>query len=205
MAIETKQIPDSLIISDVTINNYHRVYSTESISGIQNRRDTGIQRFNGSITLTAEGGFIGAKALNLFIMSLRGKYNLFEIELGGAYATPEIISSGANPSVNGSHGTGDSTINMKNNVVGAVPIVAGSVFNVDGETKLYTIMDDLPVIESQITNIIPAFKSAHNNVPMNFLNPTFTAILDDNNTAIEHTEGGLIASVTINWTEDLTV
>ncbi|MCV5948106.1 hypothetical protein OFN94_25145, partial [Escherichia coli] len=73
-----KTIPTQLMITDVSITNYHRVYSTESISGIQYRRDSGVQWFKGSITLRAYG-YENVRRLNGFLASLKGKLNEFAL------------------------------------------------------------------------------------------------------------------------------
>ena len=78
-------IPSNLIISDVAITNQHRTYTTESMGGKFSSRDSGHQRFNGTLTLTAEGGLRGAQTLNGFLASLRGRSNEWLITLGGAY------------------------------------------------------------------------------------------------------------------------
>ncbi len=199
MTIETKTISDLLIISDVTVNSEHRTYSTESISGIVNRRETGIQSFSGSITLTASEGYRGGKVLNAFLMGLKGKYNKFEINLGGTYGNPDVST---NPTLGATANTAADTINVT--YVGSA-IYAGSVFTFNNSTKLYTIMEDITGNNSSVEIIPPLKVGAVASTSLNFIDPVFTVILNSTETSITHTEGGLITSATLEWTEDLTL
>jgi len=194
-----EKIPTNLIISDVTITNEHRTYTSKSISGIQYRQDSGIQKYSGSLTLTASG-FDSAKILNGFLIKLRGRLNSFELQLGGAYGYDNITT---NPKLNASYNIGSETINISP-FIGNDKIYAGSVFTLPNETKLYTIIDDIPLYGNPSVGIVPALKIQHNiNEDINFINPKFTVILDTNNTTITHNNGGLISSVILTWTEEL--
>ncbi len=193
-----EQIPSDLIISDVSITNMHRVYSSTSISGIQYRRDSGVQQYRGTITLTAEG-FNGAKRLNGFLAKLKGRLNSFEIELGGAYAEPDI---NVLPTLINAHGVGSTNINVSG--YSGPTILAGSVFTLPNESKLYTILDDIPTSGNPSVDIVPAIKNSHAaSEPINFRNPKFTAILDINETTIIHGSSGFIPTAVIAWSEVL--
>ena len=192
----SKTIPSELIISDVSIINMHRTYATESISGIQYRRDSGIQKFQGTITLTAEG-YEGAKILNGFIAGIKGKLEAFEIQLGGAFSTDGIVSD---PVLVGTHNIGSTSLNVSS--FSGADIVAGSVFNLPNETKLYTILETLLQTGNSSLTIVPAVKVSHSSSEiLNFTDPKFTAILNSNETTITHTQGGLISSAVISWSE----
>ena len=194
-----EQIPSNLIISDVSITNEHRIYTSKSISGIQYRKDSGIQKYYGTITLTASG-FDSARILNGFLTKLKGRLNAFEIMLGGAYGYESLSD---NPKLAASYNIGSDNISISS-YSGDVTISAGSVFTLPNETKLYTILDDVSSAGNSTVDIIPSLKIQHSiNETINFINPKFTVILDTNNTTITHTHGGLISSVTLNWTEEL--
>ncbi|MGZ7642483.1 hypothetical protein [Vibrio parahaemolyticus] len=191
-----KTIPEQLMITDVSITNYHRVYSTESMSGIRYSRDSGIQWFKGTITLQAYG-YDNVRKLNGFLASLKGKLNAFALPLGGAYSNPDIVS---NPVTSTPHSIGATSIKLFHT---GRPIEAGSVFTVPNDTKLYTVLEQ--VDKGGTYAITPALKKAHSKTePVNFMNPVITAVLDSNETTIEHQGNGKIAKATISWTEHLT-
>ncbi|AVF60149.1 MULTISPECIES: hypothetical protein [Vibrio harveyi group] len=190
-----KTIPTQLMITDVSITNYHRVYSTESISGIQYRRDSGVQWFKGSITLRAYG-YENVRRLNGFLASLKGKLNEFALPLGGAYSNPQLA---VEPYLNGNHSTGNTTISFTYN---GTAITAGSVFNLPNDSKLYTVVENVGG-DGNYT-IIPALRTDHVNLEQaNFKAPIITALLDGNETTIEHEGNGQLASATISWSESL--
>ncbi|MCQ9070510.1 hypothetical protein [Vibrio alginolyticus] len=191
-----KTIPAQLMITDVSITNYHRVYSTESMSGIRYSRDSGIQWFKGTITLQAYG-YDNVRMLNGFLASLKGKLNAFALPLGGAYSNPDILT---NPVTSTEHSIGASSIQLFHT---GRAIEAGSVFTVLNDTKLYTVLEQ--VGEGGTYAINPSLKTSHAQTePVNFMNPVITAVLDSNETTIEHQGNGQLASATISWTEYLT-
>ncbi|KAB0285472.1 hypothetical protein F2P58_23465 [Vibrio fortis] len=193
-----KTIPSELMVTDVSITNYHRVYSTESMSGIETRRDSGVQWYRGTITLQAYG-FDNVRRLNGFLAGLKGKLHPFALPLGGAYANPQIKR---NPNLNGAAGIG--VTSMKVFHTGG-DICAGSVFTVPNDTKLYTLLDDLETNETSALTFTPAFKKAHVNLEeINFMAPVITALLDSNETTVVHQGNGKLSTATISWREQLT-
>lgn len=189
------KFPSQLFISDVSITNYHRVYSTESISGIQYRRDSGVQWYKGEVTLNAYG-YENVKRMNGFLAGLKGKLNAFELPLGGAYSNPDLAQ---NPYLQGGHNIGSNTISV---YYSGVPIPQGSVFTVPNETKLYTVLED--IVGDGVYSITPSFRIEHVNLEeVNFINPVITALLDENETTITHEGNGKLASASISWTEAL--
>ena len=191
----SKTIPSCLMITDVSITNYHRVYSTESMSGITNRKDSGIQWFKGSITLKAYG-FKNIRSMNGFLASLKGRYKNFSLPLGGAYANLDLPQ---NPTLSINHVTGSNEIEVfhTSNEIGS-----GSVFTLPNDTKLYTLLDDLT--GSGTYSVTPALKKDHSKVSVvNFTNPVITAFLDGNETTISHEGNGSIATATLTWSEHI--
>lgn len=188
-------LPSNLMITDVSVTNYHRAYTTESMSGIRSSSDSGIQWYKGTVTIKAYS-YENVRLLNGFLVSLKGKLRNFELPLKGAYVNPNI---GANPILSSSHSKGNSFININHS---GAPIVMGSVFTVPNETKLYTLLEtangsgDYP--------IVPALKLSHAQAEVvNFMNPVITVSLDSNEVTINHESNGQIATATIAWTEAL--
>jgi hypothetical protein len=191
-----KLIPSNLMITDVSITNYHRSYGTKSISGIQLSRDSGIQWYKGNITLQAYG-YSNIRLLNGFLSNLKGRLYSFTLPLKGAYVNPDI---GSNPTFSSSHTAGSTTVNV--NHTGSI-VHMGSVFTVPNETKLFTLGDSIEGTGN--FNINPALKIAHTSPEvLNFINPVMTAILNDNETTITHEGNGMLATATLSWTEQLT-
>lgn len=189
-------IPSNLIISDVSITNEHRTYTTESMTGKFVSRDSGVQRFRGTLTLTAEDTFRGAQALNGFLAKLKGRLNEFEISLGGAYASDTYDGLAT---VQSTTAIGSSSINL-GGLVGSVHV--GQVFNCPNDTKLYTCLTD--ITNSGVIQIVPEIRTTLNiSDVLDFKTPKFTAILDSSESTIQHTENGLISSATLNWVESL--
>tara|TARA_Y100001951_G_scaffold105082_1_gene119764 strand:+ start:1985 stop:2488 length:504 start_codon:yes stop_codon:yes gene_type:complete len=163
------------------------------MSGIVNRVDTGIQWFSGDIELTAYG-YDAIKVLHGFMMSLRGRLNAFEIKLGGAYGNDKITT---NPKLNGAHSIGANNIKV---TYGGLKIPYGSVFTLPNDKKLYTLASS--ITGSGTYSVIPSLKTTHASTePCNFKDPVFTAILDANETTINHTMSGKIATASIAWRE----
>ena len=191
-----KLIPSGLMITDVSITNYHRSYGTESMSGVIIARDSGVQWFKGSITLQAYG-YSNVRLLNGFLANLKGRLHEFTLPLNGAYVNPDI---GSNPTFRVNHVAGTSLADITH--LGS-SIGYGSVFNVPNETKLYILAEDAG--GTGVYDIIPALKTAHSALePINFINPVLTAILEGNETAITHEGNGMIAYATLTWREHLT-
>lgn len=187
-------IPSQLMITDVSITNYHRVYATRSLSGVQLRRDSGIQWFKGEITLQAYG-YDNVRLLNGFLANLKGQLNAFELPLKGAYVNKGI---GSNPKLSMSLNRGSNKIQI--NHTGSV-IGAGSVFTLPNETKLYTLLEDAPKGTGGYS-IVPSLKASHSYFEtVNFMSPVITAVLDSNETTIRHEGNGQLASATIAWNE----
>jgi hypothetical protein len=192
-----QQLPSGLIISDVSVTNVHKSYITESMTGKFQSRDSGVQRFKGTVTLTAAGGYRGGQTLNGFLAKIKGRLNKFELQLGCTYASDTIVSG--NVSVNGSRSIGSTlvTIDGYNGNVHS-----GQVFNAPNDDKMYICLDDISNFGTM--EIVPALAVALNdNDILNFTNPSFTVILDSSETTIEHSEAGLITSTKLNWTETL--
>lgn len=191
-------IPSELMITDLTITNYHRSYETTSIAGVKLARDSGVQWFKGSITLKAYG-YENVRLLNGFLSNLKGRLNPFTLPLKGAYANPDI---GSNPTFSKAHSKGSTSISV--NKAGS-SIMMGSVFNVPNETKLYTLGETLNGNTLGVYSMTPALKIAHTSPEvLNFINPTVTAVLEGNDTTITHEGNGLLATATLTWTESLT-
>lgn len=193
---EVKTFPTGLMVTDVQITNYHRAYSSESMSGIVYAHDSGIQWYKGTITLKAYG-FENIKRLNGFLASIKGRYHAFELPLGGAYGYSDLA---ANPRLSGEHNKGRSTVFLIQNQSN---LSMGSVFTLPNDTKLYTLLED--VDGDGTYSIVPSLKKSQANLAeANFKNPHITAILDSNETTIRHSEGGLLAEASISWTERIT-
>lgn len=188
-----KTLPPNLMITNVSITNYHRSYGTESMSGVRVARDTGIQWFKGSVTLQAYG-YANVRLLNGFLSNLKGKLHHFTLPLKGAYVNPDI---GSNPVLYGSHSKGTTVLNMTH--VGTL-IGMGSVFTIPNEPKLYTLNDNIDGAGSY--SVTPALKIDHSSAEvLNFIDPQITAVLDSNETTISHEGNGLMASASLTWTE----
>ncbi|AUR69701.1 hypothetical protein [Vibrio cholerae] len=186
-------LPSQLKLTEVSITNYHRVYASESMSGIQYRHDSGIQWYKGTITLLAYG-YENVRILNGFLASLRGRLNAFKLPLGGAYAHPDLV---VNPTVNTAHSRGANEIKLSH--TGKL-ISLGSVFTVPNDTKVYTVLENID--GDGVFSIVPSLKKPQQHLAeANFKNPHITALLDGNETTIQHSEGGLIAEATLSWTE----
>jgi hypothetical protein len=193
----SQEIPPLLIISDVSVTNVHKSYITESMSGKFQSRDSGVQRFKGTVKLTAPDTFRGGQTLNGFLAKLRGRLNTFELRLGGTYASDDINTGQV--LVNGPHSIGSTTVSI-DGYNGNVN--SGQVFNAPNDDKMYICLSD--VTNFGTMEIIPALSvSLNNNDILNFLTPSFTVILDSNETTIEHSESGLVTSATLNWTEKI--
>lgn len=187
-------IPSELMITDVSITNYHRVYATRSLSGVQLRRDSGIQWFTGDIKLQAYG-YDNVRLLNGFLANLKGQLNEFEIPLSGAYVNPHVDG---NPILDGDHTRGDSNITVH---YAGTDIAAGSVFTLPNDTKLYTLLEPID-LNYGYYDIVPALKIPHStSEKLNFKTPVLTAVLDGNETTIRHEGNGKIATCSISWSE----
>jgi len=192
-----KLIPSNLMITDVSITNYHRSYGTESMSGLRLAKDAGIQWYKGNITLKAHG-YSNVRLLNGFLSSLKGRLHEFELPLNGAYANPDI---GNNPTFRVVNSVGSNSIDIAHT---GSPIVMGSVFNVPNEPKLYILNEEVNGNSQGVYEINPALKKAHTTPEViNFINPVITAVLDGNETTITHEGNGLIASATLSWRENI--
>lgn len=190
-----KKIPSNLFITDVSVSNYHRTYTTESISGIVNSVDSGVQWFHGDLELTAIG-FDAARTLNGFLASLRGRAERFEIQLGGAYSVSEL---GVNPVLNVDHSKGSQTLSV-NHAGTVVPF--GSIFTLPNDPKVYTVLEDINGVGTY--DIVPALKVAQvSTSPLNFKTPAFTAVLTTNETTTTSEDNGLIHRATIQWRETI--
>ena len=199
-------IPDGLIISDVSVTNDYRTYTSESISAKVQSRDTGVQQFSGTLTLTAEdqNEFAGARLLNGFVMGLKGRLNQFEIKLGGAFAVdPSSLTFGTNPVLSVTHGVGRTKLAVANtNTINR--LYAGTYFTFANDTKMHVLLGD--ITSSASVDMVPAVRVHHNTSDaINVIDPHFTVILDSNETITNHNSGGLIVSVTLNWEEFLGV
>lgn len=191
-----EKIPPGLIISDVNVTNIHKVYTTESMSGKFVSRDSGVQRFKGTLRLTALGGFRGGQTLNGFLAKLRGRSREFELELCGTYASDTVITP---VMVQTAASIGSTNITI-GNYLGSV--YSGQVFNGPNDNKMYICLDD--ATGNSTIEIIPQLKVALEiGNQLNFTNPVFTVVLDSNETTIEHSESGYITSATLNWFESL--
>jgi hypothetical protein len=191
----SKLIPSNLMITDVSITNYHRSYSTEAMNGIRKGRDSGVQWFKGNITLQAYG-HSNIRLLNGFLASLKGRLYEFALPLNGAYANPKL---GRNPTFRVLNTAGSNSIDITHtsNLIGM-----GSVFTVPNETKLYTLLEDVGA--TGVYAITPALKREHTSPEViNFINPSITAVLNDNETTITHEGNGLLATATLSWREYL--
>jgi len=165
------------------------------MSGIKKRRDSGVQWYRGTITLQAYG-YDNVRILNGFLAGLRGTLHAFSLPLGGAYANPNI---GSNPNLSKAHAIGSETVALFHT---GHAISGGSVFTVPNDTKLYTLLEN--VGGSGSYEIIPALRRAvPMTAPLNFLNPSITALLDGNETTIEHSGNGIMAQASLSWSEAL--
>jgi hypothetical protein len=190
-----RQLPSDVYITNVSVTNYHRAYSTESISGIVDSVDSGVQWFHGDLELTAVG-YNATRSLNGFLASLKGRVGRFEIKLGGAYSLAELPF---NPTLNVDHSKGAKTLSVNHSGM-SVPF--GSVFTVPNDPKVYTFLDNLSGVGTY--EVIPALKTAQvSGVPLNFKSPVFTAVLTTNETTITSEENGLINKATIQWRETI--
>lgn len=191
-------IPDGVIISDVSISSEHRTYITESINGKFDARDSGIQRFSGTITLTAGNGLVQQKALNSFLMGLKGRLNTIKLLLDGEHSlyTTQVD---ANPTLAASTVVGSDIVAAST----TYDIPQGSIFTFANEDKVYTLLEDLNAGATNYSvSVTPKVKEVHLiGEQLNFRTPTFTVILVDNTTTTQHNESGLITSATLDFVE----
>jgi hypothetical protein len=190
-----KKLPSDVYITDVRVTNYHRAYTTESISGIVDSVDSGVQWFHGDLELTAVG-YNSARSLHGFIASLAGRVGRFEIQLGGMYSLSELPF---NPTLNVDHSKGSKTLSVNHSGMG-VPL--GSIFTVPNDPKVYTLLEGINGVGTY--DVVPALKTSQvSGVPLNFKNPVFTAVLTTNETTITSEESGMINKATIQWRETI--
>ncbi len=188
-------IPSDLIISEVSITNEHRTYHNESISGKFQTKDSGVQRFKGTLILTARG-YSGSQTLTGFLAKLKGRLVEYELELGGAYVSDTISR---NPLIDIEAPINSSTVTV-NTVVGELKL--GQVFNFANDSKLFVCVSDRS--DNGIIDIVPSTRIvAAVGEPLEFISPKLTCVLNSQETTVTHTEGGLISSAMLNWSEVL--
>ena len=111
--------------------------------------------------------------------------------------TSDTINS--NPRNNGATSIGVSQLDI-DTFFGTIHL--GQVFNVPNDTKMYTCLSD--TVSGGTIQVVPNIRvPIQNDAILNFIDPSLTVIMDSNASTITHTENGLIATATLNWTESL--
>ncbi len=188
-------LPSNLIISNVTLSHNTPTYYSESLDFKSKSVDRGIHRLEGTIDVTTNNN-AEKRALEAFMLKVRGRANPFYIDLPDRFKSNTVIS--ANISTNVAGNPGDNTI-----AVGAFigNISAGDMFTILNDNKTYVVLDDkLP--GAGLINIYPPLRKGFvSGTPLDFNTNKIYARFRQDTQTISYTNGGLIHTSTLAWME----
>lgn len=193
-------LPTGLIISNLTITHNTPVYYNESLSLIGSSKDRNIHRLEGSFDVTVSGDS-DTKKLEAFLLRVRGRGKPFKLQLGKRFTSTTVIPSPI-ITLEFNEAVGSNILRASAGTFSG-SISAGDMFNIAGDTKIYTVLDDVANTTENFEIFPPVRTLAPENTALEFINPTILVRLDGDTQTLSYDEGGLITTMTFDWIESL--
>lgn len=184
-------IPESVIISDVTVSHNTPSFMNEMMSLHTESKGRNIHRFEGEFTATMPT-LKSQKAWTSFLLRLGGRAGTFSLDLPLHFKS-DITT---NPTLSTGASTGNNTISIST----TEQIDDGSCFTLPNDSKIYHLLEDVdgngsysifpPLQQSQLTGAI-----------VNFKTPVISCRIDNDKPQITHSEQGIITETTLSFIE----
>ena len=182
-------------ISDVSLTEFTPNYNTISLSHIKRSRNRGIHRLDGTFTFTLTGEN-NKKALRAFLLKVRGRGEVIELNLGCSVFNTEVFG---NPQCNGAIGIGADSFSVDGF---SSEIPAGALFTLPNDTKVYTATNS--VFNNAVMDVFPPIRKAQvDNSFLNFSDVTLSVNLTEDTQTVAHTEQGIIHTMSFTFQEAL--
>ena len=190
----TFNLPSNLNISNITLSHNTPVYYNESLNFIGGGTDRALHRLEGTFDVFVDDT-ISQRALEAFLLKVRGRLNPFYLEFGTRFISETVTSNLITVTAAGT--SGDTVVSTD---VFAGSISAGDMFNITNDEKTYVALDDHSGA-GDLSIYPPVRKDFISSINLDFLTTKIAARLTGDIQTINYGHGGLIHTSTFNWIE----